>query len=135
MSTAFPEGSGPARPLAVQTGDAVQRRRRIDRLGPLLHELVALDVVHEPRPGVFELRDDVQQRLAAIAALRGDVVTQVYVGRSCILCHHLAVTRLVDGEHVCAACTAAVPVRHPDAAAQDPSGRRPARQRRPRRST
>ena len=81
MSTAFPKGDGPPRPLAPQAVEAAQRRRQIDRLGPLLHELMARDLVHRTATGSFELRDDVQQRLAAITAMRGDGQTQVYVGR------------------------------------------------------
>ena len=42
-------------------------KRRLDRLVPLLHELVAWDLVHAHADGGFVLRDDVQERLALLA--------------------------------------------------------------------
>ena len=41
-------------------------KRRLDKIVPLLHELVALDLVQRADDGTFVLRQDVQERLAAL---------------------------------------------------------------------
>jgi hypothetical protein len=78
---------------------------RLDRLVPLLHELVAWELVHRAEDGRFVLRDDVQERLAALTSSRPDRAAQVYVGRKCERCARVALTRMVDGSRICSACS------------------------------
>ena len=104
-----------------------EQLRRLDRLAPLLHELLDWDLVRPTDTGAFELRADVQERLRQLTAARPLLEAQVYVGRPCRHCGRVAVTRLVDGVRMCTPCreTAAA---GPDAAEVDtvsvpPTGR------------
>ena len=97
-------------PVALGVGSP---GHRLDRLGPLLHELLTWDLVYRSESGAFLLRDDLQQRLDEMSLLQTRSTTQVYVGRPCEHCGVVAVTRLVDGTRACAACresTHATPV-------------------------
>ena len=80
-------------------------KRHLDRLVPLLHELVAWDLVHRADDGSFVLREDVQERLAALTADRPVRSAQVYVGRKCELCERVTLTRMVDGLRICSSCS------------------------------
>jgi ribosomal protein L37AE/L43A len=98
-------GNGSAE--AVGVAMTVDPRRRLDQLSPLIHELIAWEIVHQDESGEFVLHDDVQQRLREVAALRTPSVAQVYVGRQCERCGTVGVTRLIDGARICAACSRA----------------------------
>ena len=82
-------------------------KRRLDRLTPLLHELVSWDLVHADGAGGFVLRQDVQERLAALNADRPPRSAEVFVGRKCQVCGSVGLTRLVDGVRTCSACSRA----------------------------
>jgi hypothetical protein len=97
-------GPGTDRPVVMQVAEPA---RRLDRLAPLIHELIAWDLVYRTESGTFVLHDDVQERLVALAELRPNPAAQVYVGRLCNRCGTVGVTRLLDGVHVCAACRSA----------------------------
>ncbi|MGA2835850.1 MAG: hypothetical protein ABSF84_04575 [Acidimicrobiales bacterium] len=80
-------------------------KRRLDRLVPLLHEMIAWDLVEQTEDGGIGLREDVQERLRLLAADRPLHSAEVYVGRKCERCGHVCVTRMVDGARVCSACS------------------------------
>jgi len=82
-------------------------KRRLDQLVPLLHDLVAWDLVLRADDGSFVLRDDVQERLALLSTERPARSAQVYIGRKCELCGRVTLTRMVDGDRICAACSRA----------------------------
>lgn len=82
-------------------------KRRLDQLVPLLHDLVAWDLVLRADDGSFVLRDDVQARLALLSTERPARSAQVYIGRKCELCSRVTLTRMVDGERICATCSRA----------------------------
>ncbi len=86
-------------------------KRQLDRLVPLLHELVSWDLVRRTEDGSFVLRQDVQERLAVLTADRPIRSAQVYVGRKCELCGLVRLTRMVDGVRICSTCSkTALPV-------------------------
>ena len=70
---------------------------RLDKLVPVLHELVAWDLVQRADDGSFVLRQDVQERLAALTADRPGHSVEVFVGRKCQVCESVKLTRMVDG--------------------------------------
>ena len=80
-------------------------KRRLDRLVPLLHELVAWDLVQREEDGSFVLRSDVQDRLAALSSDRPARSAEVYIGRKCERCERVTLTRMVDGSRICAGCS------------------------------
>jgi hypothetical protein len=80
-------------------------KRRLDLLVPLLHELVAWDLVQRCEDGSFELRQDVQERLAALTADRPLRSAEVFVGRKCEVCGLVRLTRMVDGVRTCSPCS------------------------------
>lgn len=80
-------------------------KRQLDRLVPLLHELVAWDLVRRTDDGDFVLRDDVQERLAVLSSERPNRAAQVYIGRKCERCERVALTRMVDGTRICSTCS------------------------------
>ncbi len=82
-------------------------KRQLDRLVPLLHELVAWDLVRRADDGSFVLRDDVQARLAILSSERPNRSAQVYIGRKCERCERVALTRMVDGTRICSTCSVA----------------------------
>ena len=47
-------------PVTVGTGSDPMR---LDRLAPLIHQLLAWDLIYRTESGAFLLRDDVQERL------------------------------------------------------------------------
>ncbi len=80
-------------------------RRRLDRLVPLLHEMIAWDLVEQTEDGGFVLRDDVQERLRRLTADRPVHSAEVYVGRKCERCGRVSVTRMVEGVRTCSTCS------------------------------
>jgi len=79
----------------------------LDRMGPILRDLVAFDLVVRTETGAFELRPEVQRWLADASVRSGPPGTaEVFVGRLCQRCGAIAVTRIVDGVRVCATCQA-----------------------------
>jgi hypothetical protein len=82
--------------------------RRLDRLAPLLHELIAWDLVRQTESGSFEIPEDVQERLRRLSSLQSGSVAQVYVGRKCGRCGSMRVTRMVDGQRLCSSCSSEV---------------------------
>lgn len=80
---------------------------QLDRLGPLLRDMVAFGIVQRNDAGVFELRTDVQRWLAeASSRLAHPTTAEVFVGRPCQRCGTFGVTRMVDGARLCVACQA-----------------------------
>jgi len=85
-------------------GVSTDAERLLDRLAPLLHELIAWGLVRETGPGTFELPADVQQRLARLTAQQSGLTAQIYVGRKCASCGSMGVTRMVGSSRLCATC-------------------------------
>ena len=83
-------------------------KRRLDLLVPLLHDLVAWDLVQRDADGSFVLRQDVQDRLAALTVDRPLRSAEVFVGRKCQVCGLVRLTRMVEGVRTCSPC--AMPV-------------------------
>lgn len=79
-------------------------RGRLERVGPMIHELIALDLVSRSEAGTFVLREDVQERLSQVWTQRSQSTPQVFIGRPCDRCHVVGVTRLVDESRICADC-------------------------------
>lgn len=79
---------------------------RLDRLSPLLHDLLAWDLVYRNESGEFVLRPDVQRRLVQTAAKAPRFAAEVYVGRHCDRCGVIGITRLIGGVRLCAPCAA-----------------------------
>ncbi len=78
---------------------------RMDRMGPLVHELIAWDLVHRSESGAFVLNDDIQQRLQEASARQWTARPEVYVGRPCQRCGSTGVTRMVEDVRLCDACS------------------------------
>ena len=98
----------PAEPEPVAVVSAAESARRLDRLAPLLHELIAWDLVRQTESGAFEIPEEVQERLAQLTSLQSGSIAQVYVGRKCGRCGSMRVTRMVDGVRLCSTCSAEV---------------------------
>ena len=96
-------------------------KRRLDQLVPLLHELVAWDLVQRSDDGSFVLRRDVQERLAILTADRPLRSAEVFVGRKCEVCGLVRLTRMVDGVRTCSPCSKTAPL--DELAAVDDTGR------------
>ena len=79
-------------------------KRRLDLLVPLLHDLVAWDLVQRDVHGSFVLRQDVQDRLSALTVDRPFRSAEVFVGRKCQVCGLVRLTRMVDGVRTCSPC-------------------------------
>jgi hypothetical protein len=80
--------------------------RRLERLSPLLRDLITWDLVYRSESGTFLLREDVQQWLeGAVARHARSTAPEVYVGRPCQRCGASGLTRMVDGVRVCASCS------------------------------
>jgi ribosomal protein L37AE/L43A len=95
--------TGPDEEMRVAT--TVDPRRRLDQLSPLIHELIAWEMVYRDESGEFVLYEDVQHRLHEVAAQRPQSIAEVYVGRQCERCGVVSVTRLIDGLRICASCS------------------------------
>jgi hypothetical protein len=80
---------------------------RLDRLAPLIHQLLAWDLIYRSDAGDFLLRDDVQERLQTMAEALTPATAEVYLGRRCESCGLVRVTRLVNGTRVCEPCRGA----------------------------
>jgi len=102
----------------------VDHRRRLDQLSPLIHELIAWEIVYCDESGNFVLHDDVQSRLREVAALRPQSIAQVYVGRQCERCGVVGVTRLIEGARICSACSRAAKEQVVEPAVDRPPERR-----------
>jgi ribosomal protein L37AE/L43A len=89
----------------IEVATTVGARRRLDQLAPLIHEILAWELVYRDASGTFVLHDDVQRRLSEVTALRPQSIAQVYVGRQCERCGVVGVTRLIDGARICASCS------------------------------
>ena len=105
-NTWLPKGGLAPPPAALVARAVSDPGRRLDQIAPLIHELVAWDLVRRTESGAFVLKDDIQQRLQELAALQPTAVAQVFVGRPCQRCGAVGVTRLVDGTRICAECQA-----------------------------
>ena len=88
---------------AVPGPSKVGTRGRIEHMAPLVHELIAWDLVVRSDSGEFVLLDDVQQKLGEALARAGST-PDVFVGRPCEGCNTVTVTQLVDGSRVCGPC-------------------------------
>jgi hypothetical protein len=103
MATQFEVAPADPEPVAVIS--AADSARRLDRLAPLLHELLAWDLVRQTESGAFVIPDEVQERLSHLTSLRSGSIAQVYVGRKCGRCGSIRVTRMVDGVRLCSTCS------------------------------
>jgi hypothetical protein len=103
MTTQF--DLSPADPEPVAVISAADSARRLDRLAPLLHELLAWDLVRQTESGSFVIPDEVQERLSHLTSLQSGTIAQVYVGRKCGRCGSIRVTRMVDGVRLCSTCS------------------------------
>ncbi len=97
-------------------------QRHLDRLSPLIHDLLTWDLVYRTDSGAFVLREDVQRRLAEASARQARSVPGVFVGRPCRRCGQCGVTRMVDGVRLCDACRHAATASEPTLV--DPGGSR-----------
>jgi hypothetical protein len=88
------------------SGGPEDHLRRLDRLNPLIHDLLAWDLVYEDELGTFQLRPEVQRRLAETAAKAPRFAADVYVGRHCERCGVVGITRLTEGMRLCDPCAA-----------------------------
>jgi ribosomal protein L37AE/L43A len=95
----------PADPEPVAVISAADSARRLDRLAPLLHELLAWDLVRQTESGSFVIPDEVQERLSHLTSLQTGSIAQVYVGRKCGHCGSIRVTRMVEGVRLCSSCS------------------------------
>ena len=96
-------------------------KRRLDRLVPLLHEMMAWDLVHRAEDGTFVLRGDVQERLAILSSGKPARSAQVYIGRKCERCEQVTLTRMVEGSRICASCSTVSLIADADAPDAAPS--------------
>jgi hypothetical protein len=108
----------------VSSITASDAARRLDRLAPLLHELIAWDLVRQTESGSFEIPEDVQERLRRLSSLQSGSVAQVYVGRKCGRCGSMRVTRMVDGLRLCSSCSSEVGAPPPSEDAPETNGTR-----------
>lgn len=99
----------------------VEAGRRMDRMAPLVHELIAWDLVTRTESGSFVLRDDVQRRLQEASARQWTSTPEVFVGRPCQRCGTTGVTRMVGEARLCDECSRA------SVAEAEPERRRPSR--------
>jgi ribosomal protein L37AE/L43A len=107
-------GQGDQRPeLRRSRQVAEEELRRLDRLSPLIHDLLTWDLVHRTDSGAFVLREDVQRRLAEASARQAHSAPEVYVGRPCRRCGRCGVTRMVDGVRLCDPCSHAAAADEP----------------------
>jgi ribosomal protein L37AE/L43A len=114
----------PADPGPIAAISAAESARRLDRLAPLLHELIAWDLVRQTESGSFEIPEEVQERLAHLSSLQAGSIAQVYVGRKCGRCGSMRVTRMVDGVRLCSTCSAEVAAPSIDAEPEAADGSR-----------
>ncbi len=103
---------------------AAESARRLDRLAPLLHELIAWDLVRQTESGSFEIPEEVQERLSRLTSLQSGSIAQVYVGRKCGRCGSMRVTRMVEGVRLCSTCSAEVSAPAADAEPEAAGGGR-----------
>jgi hypothetical protein len=97
----------PAEPTTIAVPIGFDQAQRLDRLAPLIHQLLAWDLVTRSESGNYVLQDDVQERLQAISAVPVPATAQVYLGRKCEACGLVRATRMVDGVRVCGPCRVA----------------------------
>ena len=124
---AIPSDELGQQPTAPTTDWVRDASRPLERLAPLIHELVAWDLIYRSASGTYQLREDVQRHLQERSAVSPSGPAQVFVGRKCDVCGTVAVTRLVNGSRICGVCSEASGMTSPPTApaAPDPStGRR-----------
>lgn len=85
------------------------RRPAVATFDPLLRDLVLWGLVHQVAGDdglTWQLRPEVQDRLAEVVAARGTPPADrlLYLGRHCITCGKRALTRLSPRGYVCEAC-------------------------------
>jgi hypothetical protein len=97
-------GGGELRPTRAD-GWVRDASSSLERLAPLIHELIAWDLIYRGETGAFQLREDVQQLLETRLAGSPPGPAQVFVGRKCERCGTVTVTRLIDGTRLCGRCT------------------------------
>ncbi|MGA3147494.1 MAG: hypothetical protein ABSF33_08455 [Acidimicrobiales bacterium] len=97
----------PAEPTTITVPIGFEHAQRLDRLAPLIHQLLAWDLVTRSESGAYVLQDDVQERLQAMSAVPAPVTAQVYLGRKCETCGLVRATRMVEGARVCGPCSVA----------------------------
>ncbi len=100
-------GQRPRKPITSRLGnDAARdaRARRLERLIPLVHDLLDWELVVRAADGTFVLADDVQRRLQDAVERQSRPAAQVYFGRPCQRCGATGITRLVDSVRLCAPC-------------------------------
>ena len=95
-------------PLAARHGSGGDPQR-LERLAPLIHQLLTWDLVTRSGSGEYVLRDDVQQRLQDLSSTMTPATVEVYLGRKCQSCGLVRVTRPVNGKRVCEACAVPAP--------------------------
>jgi hypothetical protein len=95
----------PAEPITIPTPGRIDQAQRLDRLAPLIHQLLTWDLVARSESGEFQLREDVQQRLQELSAVPAPVTAQVYLGRKCEVCGLVRATRMVEGARTCGPCS------------------------------
>jgi hypothetical protein len=76
----------------------------LERLTPLIHELIVWDLIYRTDEGDFKLREDLQRLLAERIPVSPPSPPEVFVGRKCQRCLRMAVTRMVDGSRICGSC-------------------------------
>jgi hypothetical protein len=93
------EGRSPA-----GTGRGHDDSRSLAHLGPLIHQLIARDLIYQSAEGAFMLRDDIQRLLAEKYLTLPPGEPEIFVGRKCQHCYRITVTRVVDGSRICGDC-------------------------------
>lgn len=124
------------RPLATTAVSGAERTtvalpggsegRRLEHLTPVVHELIAWDLVYRSESGGFQLREDVERRLDDLLARQAHATTLVYLGRPCERCGVVTTTRVVDNARVCVTCSTGTvaPLEGPDVPRRNASGPR-----------
>jgi hypothetical protein len=90
---------------AVSTGWVRDPGHSLERLAPLIHELIAWDLVYRSSSGSYQLREDIRKHLEDMSESSVSPTPQVFIGRKCEVCGSLRVTRLIEGVRTCAVCS------------------------------
>lgn len=96
---------GPGAPAPAEQGGWVRATATsLDRFTPLIHELIAWDLIYRSDDGEYKLRDDIQRLLAERSLTTPTGPPEMFIGRKCQRCYRMTVTRMVDGSRVCSNC-------------------------------
>lgn len=80
----------------------------VEKLDPLLRNLLALGLVEETPEGTWVLRDEVARRLGTLAELSArpsrSSVPVVYFDHRCSTCHRFGATRRFGERYLCDGC-------------------------------